>query len=178
MQGAFFMRCRMVICAALFGLSASALHAQTVGEAQLKVALIYNFIMFTEWPADAFTNNKLSICAMKNSVLLDALLTLEVRAIRSRPLQIVQLTEAADYSGCAVLVIDRIDRLQLPSIRKTIASRSVLTILDGDDVDNDGAIIAMSVVNGRMVFDINTQSAQNARLIFSSKLLRLARKVQ
>jgi hypothetical protein len=179
MRRTFFMRCRIIICGAmLFGLSVSAACAQTVGEAQLKVALIYNFIMFTEWPSDTIPSNRLPICVMKNSILLDALLALEVRAIRNRQLQIVQLGDAPDYAGCAVLVIDRIDRLQLPAIHKKIAARNVLTILDGDDIDNDGATIAMSVVDGRMVFDINTQSAQSARLVFSSKLLRLARKVQ
>jgi hypothetical protein len=153
--------------------------AQAVNESKLKVALIYNFIMFTEWPGQMLNEkSKLSVCVAKESELINGLQQLETRSIRNRPLQILPLTAATDYAQCAVLVIDAADRSRLQQIRKKIDRKSVLTILDGEDTNNDGAIIAMSPANGRMVFDVNSSVAQDVQLTISSKLLRLARKVQ
>lgn len=160
-------------------LGSSNASAQGVNESKLKVALIYNFIMFTEWPGQALNEkSKLSICASKEGELINDLLQLESRSIRNRPLQILPLTGSTDYAQCAVLVIDAADRNHIQQIRKKIDRKNVLTILDGEDTNNDGAIIAMSSANGRMVFDVNTMVAQTMQLTISSKLLRLARNVQ
>ena len=152
--------------------------AQSVNEPQLKVALIYNFILFTEWPASTIKDNKnLTICAKADSELAASLIALEVRSIRNRQLRIQSLTEPVDYAQCEVLYIDGSDRTPVSQIKKKLDRKSVLTISSGEDLGNDGAIIALSLVNGRIVFDVNVTAAQNAQLVISSRLLRLARKV-
>jgi len=159
-------------------------YAQAVSESKLKVALIYNFIMFTEWPATGsaiagpIERSRLPVCVQKTSELFGDLLQLDGRTVRNRSLQIVPLSDNADYPSCTVLVVDAADRSRLPQIRKKTEGKGVLTILDGEDINDDGAMIAISPVYGRMVFDVNTTIAQQASVTISSKLLRLARKVQ
>lgn len=169
----------IAICLITGMMTVGSARAHSVNESQLKVALIYNFILFTEWPASAIKDNKnLTICAKADSELAASLMALEVRSIRNRQLRIQSLTEPADYTHCEVLYIDGSDRTRVSQIEKKLDRKSVLTILSGEDFSSDGAIIALSLVNGRIVFDVNVTAAQNVQLVISSKLLRLARKVQ
>jgi hypothetical protein len=76
------------------------------------------------------------------------------------------------------LFVDSSDRERWVQIKKGLGGASVLTISDDDEIGHDGSIIALAMDNNRIVFDIDTRAAKQARLVLSSKLLRLARTVQ
>jgi hypothetical protein len=168
-----------VLCIALALLAHGKAYAQTVSEDRLKAALIYNFIMFTEWPASISNERKtLTICVSPDTLLMESLRPLEVRTLRNSAIRILPLQAPADYAPCAVLLIEERQRGDIARIRNELNRKSVLTILIGEDTEQNGAMIAISTSNGRMAFDVNTAVAQDAQLTFSSKLLRLARKVR
>ncbi len=57
-------------------------------------------------------------------------------------------------------------------------SRPILTIGDDDRFLDDGGIIRLRVVEGRVRFDVNAAAAQQAGLRISSQLLQLALSVR
>ncbi|HMU64793.1 MAG TPA: YfiR family protein, partial [Nitrosomonas sp.] len=65
----------------------------------------------------------------------------------------------------------------LPSILAFVQGQSILTIADTPDAAIKGIMINMIVAQNRILFEINLQSARNAKLDISSKLLQLAMKV-
>lgn len=153
--------------------------AQPVPEYDLKAAFVYNFAVFTDWPADAsFEGNTLAICVNPNSVMRQPLLRLGEKQVKGRRLMVRSLTTMDDVRQCHVIFLGGADKDRWTKIRKDIASASVLTISDDEEIGNDGVIIALSSDASRIVFDIDTRAARQAKLALSSKLLRLARSVQ
>lgn len=62
----------------------------------------------------------------------------------------------------------------------TIAQQATLTVTDAQQMDEKWPMIMITMIpeGGRFTFDINQSAAKIAGLSFSSKLLRLARKVK
>lgn len=156
-----------------------ALSAQPVPEYELKAAFVYNFALFTEWPADqVFEGGAMNICINPLSPLRQSLGSLREKLIKGKRIVVRQVGTPNDLRTCQVLFLDSGDREHWSDIRKTLADSSVLTITDDEEIAHDGSIIALSFERNRMVFDINLRAARQARLVLSSKLLRLARTVQ
>lgn len=157
-------------------LPALAPQAQIVPEYDLKAAMVYNFMLFTEWPADTpFEADLLTICVAPDSALRRPLLSLSERPVRGRRI-VVHSLAAESARNCQVVFIDGAYKERWMHFRKGWGS-GVLTISD-DDADHGSVIIALATEDNRIVFDIDTRAARHARLVLSSKLLRLARTVQ
>ena len=77
-----------------------------------------------------------------------------------------------------MLLLDRSDRERWSRIRRELAGAAVLTVSDDEAISDDGAVIALSVAERRIGFDVDPGAPRGARLNLSSKLLGLARSVQ
>lgn len=166
------------LAAASLLLTASA-WAEPVPEYDLKVAFVYNFALFTEWPADTpFEGGSLNICVNPSSALRQPLRALTDRVVKGRKISVHQLPALDRLRNCHVLLVDGSDRERWMQVKKGLAGASVLTISDDEEIGHSGSIIALSTEGKRMVFDIDLHAAHDARLTLSSKLLRLARTVQ
>ena len=153
--------------------------AQPVPEYELKAAFVYNFALFAEWPPEtAYDGGTINICVNPGSVLRHALAGLGEKAVKGRRVSVRYLAVLDALPACHVLFVDASDRERWVQIKKGLGSASVLTISDDEEIRHDGSIIALSMDNNRIVFDIDTRAARQARLVLSSKLLRLARTVQ
>ena len=153
--------------------------AQPVPEYELKAAFVYNFALFTDWPPDtAFEGGTLNICINPGSVLRQPLTGLGDKAVKGRRVSVRHLAALESLRACHVLFVDRSDRERWLQIKKGLGGASVLTISDDEEIGHDGSVIALAMDNNRIVFDIDTRAARQARLVLSSKLLRLARTVQ
>jgi hypothetical protein len=153
--------------------------AEPVPEYDLKAAFVYNFAVFTDWPSDmTFEGGMLNICVNSSSALRQPLLNLGDKQVKGRKVAVRNLSAMDDIRNCHVMFVGGADRDRWSQIRKSINGASVLTVSDEEDMAHDGVIIALSSEGSRMVFDINTRLARQARLVMSSKLLRLARSVQ
>lgn len=167
---------RMLAMALLLPLQAA---AQQVPEYELKAAFVYNFTLFTDWPADtAYEGGSLNICINPASVLRQSLTGLGEKTVKGRRVSVRHLAALDSLRACHVLFVDSSDRERWVQIKKGLGEASVLTISDDEEIGNDGSIIAMAVDKKRIVFDVDTRVARLARLMISSKLLRLARTVQ
>ena len=156
------------------------LHAQPAQESDLKAAFVYNFVQFTDWPAGTFgTSSTLNICLNAGSELQDAFQSLDGRVAKGQKIRVVT-GKALDKQAaeCHVIYVESLDRPRWPAIRRALAGRGTLTISDDAQLAQSGVMIMLSVQHSKMVFDIDAGEARQARLTFSSKLLRLARTVK
>lgn len=168
--------CRLMPAVLLLPLQAA---AQTVPEYDLKAAFVYNFALFTDWPSDtAFEGGTLNICINPGSALRQSLNGLGEKAVKGRRVSVRHVAALDSLRSCHVIVVDSSDRERWVQIKKGLGGASVLTVADDEEIGRDGSIIALAVDNNRIVFDIDTRAAKQARLVLSSKLLRLARTVQ
>ncbi|HEX7649003.1 MAG TPA: YfiR family protein [Noviherbaspirillum sp.] len=154
-------------------------HAQPVPEYDLKAAFVYNFAVFTDWPADtAYDGGTLNICVNPDSAVRQPLVGLGDKQIKGRRVAVRSLAAADNLRTCNVVYLDSGDRDRWEQIRKALGSTGVLTIADDEEIARDGAVISLAMDNNRVVFDVDTRAARQAKLVLSSKLLRLARTVQ
>jgi hypothetical protein len=151
------------------------LHAQGTVEADLKSALVYNFAQFTEWEArdPDPARRSFTICfagaEMSNAFAQIASKSIGERRIAARP-----IPAEGPYDGCQV-VYWHDGNLRRAQPGK--AGQGVLTIGSGAEFIARGGMIEMHLEDARVVFSINVDSAREAGLRFSSKLLRLAKNV-
>jgi hypothetical protein len=156
----------------------SAAFAQEATQAQVKTALIYNFIKYTDWPVMNWnTDIPFWICVSPKSELREAAKAVQEKTLHNRRIKVRIYTENSDLGTCDVLYVDSRSFSGWPQARKSIAGRSVLTIAGDDVPDSEGFIIALFLDKDRFAFEIDSKAAQEAQLTISSKLLRLARRV-
>lgn len=148
-----------------------------VPEYRLKAAFVYNFVLFTDWPAPSDAG-ALNVCVGSDSGLRAAMAEFHDRTVKGRRLAVRGWAEDDAARHCHVLVLDSADRERWARLRKAIAGASVLTVADDGDIGRSGAVITLYLENNRVAFDIDLNAARQAKLVLSSKLLRLARTTQ
>ncbi len=150
-----------------------------VAEYDLKAAFVFNFAVFTEWPAEALPGGApLQLCAYPGNSLHGALAALGDKQINGHRVQLRQPGSGAAARACNVLFLDGQDRERWHALRPDLAGASVLTVADDRVIGAAGAILALAMDHARIVFDADLAAARQAHLTISSKLLRLARSVQ
>lgn len=165
----------LACCAAPSVLAAGA--AEPVPESDLKAAFVFNFAVFTEWPQEVLAGGApISLCASAGSPLFASLAQLNDKMVNGH--RVAVRASAAAMRSCHVLVLDRADRERWSQLKRDLGGANVLTVADGRSIGTDGAVIAMSIEDQRIGFDVDMAAARAARLTLSSKLLRLARSVQ
>lgn len=179
------MKQRLCALLAFLLLAGGPAHAQLptgAGEAQLKAAILFNFAMFTEWPADTLpANAPLRLCVFQDNALLPALSGLQEKQVNGHPVSVRTLSAqpgAAQMASCHLLVLDAQDRERWALLKHDLATSSVLTVADDRIIGANGAMISFGIDNRRVGFDVDLAPVRQARLSLSSKLLRLARSVQ
>jgi hypothetical protein len=148
-------------------------------EYKVKAAFLYNFTLFVEWPAEAFTagDSPLTICILGKSSFGDALGGLRGKTVKTRKLVVRQINAVQEMRGCQVLFVSASERMQLPNILAAVKSQHVLTVSDLDGFIEAGGIIEFITLEDKIRFEVNLKAAQQARLKISSQLLKLARDV-
>lgn len=150
-----------------------------VTEYNVKAAFVFNFAVFTEWPAEALPSGApLQLCAFPGNALQGALAALGDKQVNGHRVQLRQPGGGASARACNVLFLDAQDRERWTSLRPELAGASVLTVADDRAIGAAGAVLALAMDHARVVFDADLAAARQARLSISSKLLRLARSVQ
>jgi hypothetical protein len=167
----------VALAAQCWPLAAQALSA--VPEYKLKAAFVYNFALFTDWPAAALADGgTFNLCINPDSAMRPALAELGGRSIKGGHIALHWLTDTDAVRNCHVVFLDSQDRDHWAQIKKTLSNANALTVSDDGDIGRDGAVIMLFLDNSRMAFDIDMNAARQAGLKLSSKLLRLARTVR
>jgi len=166
----------LLVGLAAFGFPA---RAQDTGptEYQLKAAFVYNFVKFVEWPAPAYASptSPTVIGVLGKNVFGDALeKIIHDKVVNHHPLQFKAFDSAEQVTNCQILFISASERNRFPQILAALRGKSILTVSDSDPFLHDGGMINFIIVNRKVSFQINNQTARQAGLIISSDLLSLA----
>ena len=148
-------------------------------EYKVKAAFLYNFTLFVEWPAEAFTGNDspLTVCILGKSPFGGALDSLRGKTAKKRKLVIRQINRVEEMGNCHVLFVSTSEKMHLPNILAAVNNQNVLTVSDLDRFAQTGGIINFITLEDKVRFEINLKAAQQAGIRISSQLLKLARDV-
>ncbi|MES3025042.1 MAG: YfiR family protein [Pseudomonadota bacterium] len=158
-------------------LCAAPARAEPVPEHDLKAAFVFNFAVFTAWPAQALPGAApIVVCASPGGALFGALGKLNDKTVNGHRVAVLGTPPGA--AGCHLLVLERGERERSAQSRAELAAAHVLTVSDRAPGPGDGAVIGLWSENARIGFDVDLGAARAAGLVLSSKLLRLARSAQ
>jgi hypothetical protein len=169
---------RSVIVAMLGCLVTFEVHAlPTVSEYDLKAAYLYNFALFTTWPAEKLAEDGSAVvfCVIAQDAQAASINGLQDKKIRDRSILVRYIVTPEDARACHVLFIGANGMESMPKMLEAVRDNATLTVTDLPDPVRKEAVISMAIENSRLTFDVNLLSARRARLSLSSKLLKLAR---
>jgi hypothetical protein len=148
-------------------------------EYHLKAAFVSKFPEFVEWPESALRNREsIDLCVTRPNPFGRTLSDLVAgERIGDRSL-ITRDVDAGEITDCHVLFISTGVRGERRALLARAATRPVLTIGDQDDFLDDGGIVNLRLVDGRVRFDVNVAASARGGVRLRSQLLRLALSVR
>ncbi len=177
----FFGRVRFVVVVST-GLTLATLPASAVEppeSAQVKAAFVFNFFKFVEWPAQAKsqTPRGIGLCVIGNRPLDGNLSLLAGRKVGARVIDIIHNPSPASASPCHIAYIADLDSSFLRDLQRVAPGAPTLTVSDQRGFIDEGGMIELRIIDGKVRFDINLLVARAANLQLSSQLLQLANRV-
>jgi YfiR/HmsC-like len=150
-------------------------------EYQVKATYLFNFGKFVKWPADATAvkSDSFAVCVLGQDPfgpILDA--TLAGEALDGKPVVLKRIPQAQDATDCRILFISATEEKRLKEILTILDEAGVLTVSDMPRFTQRGGIIQFIFEGERIRFEINLESAESAKLVLSSELLKVAASVK
>ncbi|MFA5260156.1 MAG: YfiR family protein [Candidatus Omnitrophota bacterium] len=139
----------------------------------LKVAFLYNFAKYVEWPASG-PGGTISICAYGSSPGI--LKTIEQKIVNGKAVQTKYLSDAGEATGCQIVFVRSGE--ETAGMLAAVKAASVLTVGEEKGFLDNGGIINFKVTGEKISFDVNATLAQANGLTISSQLLKLADEVR
>lgn len=145
-------------------------------EYQVKVALLYNFSKFIEWPS-ADGDDVFEICVYGRDPYGDKIDVVETRKTKGKNIVIARYGSLQDPSNCEIAVIGQSETYKISEAIEYFQNQPVLTVSESIEFVDDGGVIGLVRDDQRITFEINLSSARSAGLDVSSHLLRIAKRV-
>jgi YfiR/HmsC-like len=150
--------------------------AEDLPEYRLKAAFVYNFLAYTDWPAD--TGATLTLCLRTPDPFGREIDGLQGKPVGTRTLAVQRRGAGESLKGCQAVFLPAAAPEALARAIEPLRELPMLTLADTPGAMRRGVMLNMTLANGRVAFEANLQAARAAGLGLSAKLLRLATEVQ
>ena len=150
-------------------------------EYRVKLAFLYNFTQFIEWPPEAFHDAEapLLICvAGQDPFPTEVEQGLRGRVVGGHAIEIRRLRANDNPKACHMVFIPAGERKMAERIAAGTKGSSTLTVGETEGFAEQGGMINLTLDRNKLRFEINLAAALQARLKMSSKLLALAKIVK
>jgi hypothetical protein len=150
-------------------------------EYPIKLAFLYNFTKFVEWPADSYrdANAPLAICIVGHDPFSPDLETeLRTRKVGDHPVDVRPLRAADSVNACHVVFVPVTEKDHADKIMKGLQGSNTLTVGESEGFAALGGIINLVVEGNKLRFEVNPDAADRAGLKISAKLLSMAKIVK
>jgi len=150
-------------------------------EYQVKATYLYNFGRFVKWPGTvpAGKGDSFPVCVLGQDpfgTILDS--TLAGEALDGKPVVLRRISKPQEAGECRILYISSTEEKHLKEIFTAVDESGVLTVSDMPGFTRRGGMIQFVLEGDRVRFEINLASAESARLVLSSELLKVAAAVR
>ena len=149
-------------------------------EYHLKAAVVSKFPEFVEWPAAALDSRKtLDLCVARPNPFGGTLAQLVAgESLRGRTMVAREVASGSDLGACHLLFVPRGSDVDTHVLIAGAAKHHVLTVGESPRFLEEGGIINLHLVEGRIRFEVDIAAANRAGVRLSSQLLRLATHVR
>lgn len=150
--------------------------AEPIDESVVKAAVIYNLLLFVQWPEQTATARNFRLCVLDDGALTAALRGHEKKKVRGLALEVHRINSTYDeLDTCVAVMVESGNPGILARLAMSARTRPLLVLAEGPGAAERGAMIGLHTDGGRVTFDINHGAMKRSGLVPSSKILRLAR---
>jgi len=150
-------------------------------EYPVKLAFLYNFTKFVEWPVGSFRDAgaPMTICIVGDDPFSSNLESeLRTRTVGGHPVEVNRLKPTDTLSTCQMVFVPFTAKNQSVRIVKGLKGANTLTVGEAEGFATLGGMINLTVEGNKLHFEVNLDAAERAGLKISSKLLSMARIVK
>jgi hypothetical protein len=157
-------------------LGVSMLHAQArPSEYQVKAAYLFNFGQFAQWKSLEGLNDTYQICVLGRDPFGAALdSAIATGTIDGRRAVARRISQSKDAPGCRIVFVGDSEAAQLAQTISGLNVWRVLTVSDLPEFTKRGGMIQFVSASDRVRFEVNLASAENAGIVLSAELLKVA----
>jgi hypothetical protein len=171
-----------VICFVLIAVSPHAFaQGNNEGEYRLKLAFLYNFAQFVQWPPEAFHDPAapLTLCVAGQDPFQGEIeQSLSGRTVGGHPIEIKRLRPNDDPRACHMIFVRASEKRVAGKLLAALKGSNTLTVGETKGFADLGGVINLTLDENKLRFEINLDAAMQTRLRISSKLLALAKIVK
>ena len=153
--------------------------APTVSEAEVKAAFLNLLAKFVEWPATAFPSET---APLRVAVFGDEEFTAKLSVLISdkkahgRSFEVKRIVNPQEAKNFHMVFIPNSESKRAILVLDAVKKAPVLTVGESDEFFEYGGMINLYFEEAQLRFEINAEAAEKAKLVLSSKLLRLNKK--
>lgn len=153
----------------------SLMRAQSLEEQTVLAALALNIVRFTTWSPEAKLTATINFCVVGDNVVQQSFASIDGKAVGDKALHIINLSRLQNFEQCQVLYVSELKQAILQQVFVEIKKRPLLTIGAGADFAEQGGMVGMENVNGKINLLVNLPAVRDANLNISARLLKLAK---
>ena len=172
----------LLVCGTLlFAPSRASAQSDDGSEYQVKLAFLYNFAQFVQWPPEAFSSPTapLMLCVAGPDPFKGEIEQgLRGRTANGHRIQILRLKPEDDPRACQVIFVRASEEKAARKILAVLKGSNTLTVGESTGFAARGGIINLTLDENKLRFEINLGSAMQTELKISSRLLALAKIVK
>ncbi len=155
---------------------------QSFSEDEIKAAFLYKFLLFIDWPEEAFPEeqNTITIGIYDFEGLAGLFDGVEGISVLDRKLVIRQFEPEANealFKKCQLLFIGSSMAARIPVILNSLQGLPIVTAGETSGFLEQGGMVNFLSREGSVNFEINKSSAAEVGIKFRSKLLRVADRI-
>jgi YfiR/HmsC-like len=145
---------------------------------QVQAAFLFNFAKFVTWPNEAFQRNGDSlIIGVLGEDPFGAVLedTIRDKTVMGKKLAVKRFTRIQDATNSHILFLSTSEESRLSQMMAALEKTNILTVSDMEQFAEHGGMVAFTVEDQKVRFNINVEAVERAGLKMGSQLLKLAR---
>lgn len=157
----------------------STAHSEIYQEYAVRASLTANLAIFTTWPLNApDRDNHISLCLVGNQAIEEAFANLNGKKIGEKNLQVRYLSRFNALEECQILYISELDKNKLLLLLNEIQSLPILTIGEDAYFTENGGMVSLQIIDGKVSITVNLKASKKANLAISARVLKLATVIQ
>jgi hypothetical protein len=158
---------------------APAVHAQEsiqLVEQQIKAGLLYNFMKYTDWPADVAPelSAPMVVCLFGGDPFSGRLQPMAGRTVNQHVIELRELHAVDELRMCSLVFVHADAMSQWPQLRMALADKAMLTVSDFPGFADSGGMIEFTRNKNRIGIKIGAGAVMAAHLDVQDRLQRLA----
>lgn len=141
---------------------------------EIHAAMLYNFIKYVQWPNETEAGDFVVGVIGDDNVFATLKQWYDNKPKGVKKYVIRKLASGAEAGDCQVVYVGKSKNRDFDTIKGSIATKSVLTITDGNGMAQKGSCINFKVIDGKLKFELNQAVVGAASLKVSTQLSSMA----